>query len=57
MSMPSLKEAPPEEVARRMREIAEGLADPSDAAVARRYAVELETVAARERRTFWKPRA
>jgi hypothetical protein len=42
MPMPSLKDSPPEETAQRMREIAEGLANPADAAVVRRYAAEIE---------------
>ena len=50
--MRDLKDAPPEEVARRMRDLAAGLTDPADIAAAEAYAKELERAAAKERSAF-----
>ena len=44
--MPNLKDAPPEEVARRMRDLAAGLSNPADIEAAEAYARELERMAA-----------
>ena len=48
--MPNLKSAPPDEVARRMRELASGLSDPADIKAAEAYARELERKAEKEGR-------
>jgi hypothetical protein len=50
--MPNLKDAPPEEVARRMRDLAAGLSDPADIKAAEAYARELERRAEKSRRAF-----
>jgi hypothetical protein len=47
--MPNLKDAPPDEVARRMRDVAAGLSDPADIEAAEAYARELERKADRDR--------
>jgi hypothetical protein len=52
--MRNLKEAPPEEVARRMCDLAAGLTNPEDAAAAEAYAEELERAAERFRAAFVK---
>ena len=44
--MPKLKDAPPDEVAKRMRDLAAGLSNPADIAAAEAYARELERTAA-----------
>lgn len=48
--MPKLKDAPPEEVARRMRDVAAGLSNPADIKAAEAYARELERKAEMDRR-------
>lgn len=50
--MPNLKDAPPDEVARRMRDVAAGLSDPADIKAAEAYARELERKAEKDRRVF-----
>ena len=50
--MPNLKDAPPDEVARRMRDLAAGLTDPADIEAAEAYARELERKAEKDRRAF-----
>ncbi len=50
--MPDLKDAPPEEVAMRMRDLAAGLSDPADIKAAEAYARELERKAEKDRRAF-----
>jgi hypothetical protein len=50
--MPNLKDAPPYEVARRMRDLAAGLTDPADIQAAEAYAIELERKAEKGRRAF-----
>ena len=50
--MPNLKDAPLDEVARRMRDLAAGLTDPADIAAAEAYAGELERAAAKKRSVF-----
>jgi hypothetical protein len=50
--MPNLKDAPPDEVARRMRDLATGLSDPADIRAAEAYARELERRAEKNRRAF-----
>jgi hypothetical protein len=52
--MPNLREAPPEEIAQRMRDIADSLTDPADIAVARHYVSELEASAAKQKRAYSK---
>jgi hypothetical protein len=48
--MPNLKDAPRNEVAQRMRQLAAGLTDSTDIAVVRAYAEELQRVAEMDRR-------
>jgi hypothetical protein len=50
--MRNLKKAPPDEVARRMRDLAVGLTNPADAAAAKAYAEELGRAAERFRAVF-----
>ena len=50
--MPNLKDAPPDEGARRMRELAAGLTDPTDIAVVRAYAEELQRIVEKEKATL-----
>ena len=50
--MPNLKDAPPDEVARRMRDVAAGLSDPADIRAVEAYARELERKAEKDRRVF-----
>jgi hypothetical protein len=50
--MPNLKDAPPEEVAMRMRDVAAGLSNPADIQAAEAYARELERKAERDRRAL-----
>jgi hypothetical protein len=48
--MPNLKDAPPDEVARGMRDVAAGLSSPADIEAAEAYARELERKADSNRR-------
>jgi hypothetical protein len=50
--MPNLKDAPPDEVARRMRDLAAGLSNPTDIEAAEAYAGELERKAETNRRAL-----